>query len=99
MLAMALLPPPLLLLLDEPAGGLSPEEVDEMVGVLKSIRDRGTTVIVVDHVMSFLAAIVDRLVVLNEGQVLVGGLPNEVVSDTRVREIWLGHDEEQTHGS
>jgi branched-chain amino acid transport system ATP-binding protein len=99
MLAMALLPPPLLLLLDEPAGGLSPEEVAEMVGVLKAIRDRGTTVIVVDHVMSFLTEIVDRLVVLNEGQVLVGGLPSDVVRDTRVREIWLGHDEEQAHES
>jgi branched-chain amino acid transport system ATP-binding protein len=98
MLAMAMLPPPQLLLLDEPAGGLSPEEVEEMIGVLKAIRDRGTTVIVVDHVMSFLKEVVDRLVVLHEGQVLVAGLPGDVVADARVREIWLGANEGQPEG-
>jgi ABC-type branched-subunit amino acid transport system ATPase component len=91
MLAMAIVPPPKLLLLDEPAGGLSPKEVAETVTLLRLLRDRGTTIVLVDHVMSFLVEAVERMVVLHEGQVLCEGLPDAVMNDPRVRENWLGH--------
>jgi ABC-type branched-subunit amino acid transport system ATPase component len=90
MLAMAIVPAPKLLLLDEPAGGLSPREVDETVSLVRLLRDRGTTVVLVDHVMSFLVQVAERLVVLHEGRVLCEGLPDEVMRDRRVRETWLG---------
>jgi branched-chain amino acid transport system ATP-binding protein len=91
MLAMAVVPAPELLLLDEPAGGLSPKEVDETVALLRLLRDRGTTVVVVDHVMSFLVQVAERMVVLHDGHVLCEGQPDEVMRDERVRETWLGH--------
>ncbi len=91
MLAMAIVPQPRLLLLDEPAAGLSPKEIDETVGILRTIGDLGTTLIVVDHVMSFLREVADRMVVLHEGEVLAQGTPGEMMRDQRVRERWLGH--------
>jgi branched-chain amino acid transport system ATP-binding protein len=99
MLGMAMVPQPAVLLLDEPAGGLSPREVSEMVGVIQAIRDRGTPVIVVDHVMSFLKDVVDRMLVLNEGRVLMAGSAEEVVRDRRVRDMWLGDPEERAEAA
>lgn len=91
MLAMAVVPTPALLLLDEPAGGLSQAEVDETIDLLQLLRDRGTTIVVVDHVMSFLVRVADRMIVLHDGDVLCEGLPDTVMRDERVRETWLGH--------
>ena len=90
MLAMALVPEPELLLLDEPAGGLSPAEVEDMAGIVRGLRDRGITILLVDHVMSFITALADRMVVLHEGRVLAEGTANEIVHDKRVRDTWLG---------
>ena len=90
MLAMALVPEPELLLLDEPAGGLSPAEVEDMAGIVRSLKGRGITIILVDHVMSFITALADRMVVLHEGQVLAEGTANEIIHDKRVRDTWLG---------
>ena len=90
MLAMALVPEPELLLLDEPAGGLSPSEVDEMAALVLGLKGRGVSIVLVDHVMSFITSLADRMVVLHEGQVLAEGTAEEVVHDTRVRDTWLG---------
>ena len=94
MLAMAIVPEPELLLLDEPAGGLSPKEVEETVSLVRLLRGRGTTIVLVDHVMSFLVQVAERIVVLHDGQVLCEGLPEVVMRDSRVRETWLGHPAE-----
>ncbi len=90
MLAMALVPEPELLLLDEPAGGLSPAEVEDMAGIVRSLKGRGITIVLVDHVMSFITALADRMVVLHEGRVLAEGTAQEIIHDQRVRDTWLG---------
>lgn len=97
MLAMALVPEPELLLLDEPAGGLSPAEVDDMAGIVRELKGRGITIVLVDHVMSFITALADRMVVLHEGQVLAEGTAHEIVHDKRVRETWLGDPQTAEH--
>ncbi len=93
MLACATVRAPRLLLLDEPVGGLSPEESTEMVKVCRDVRERGGAVVVVDHVMSFLAAVADRVIILHEGANLSEGTPDQISRDPRVRTAWLGEDE------
>lgn len=93
MLAMALVPEPQILLLDEPAGGLSPAEVDEMAGLVRGLRERGVAILLVDHVMSFITQLADRMIVLHDGAVLAEGSAREIVCDARVRETWLGNPE------
>ncbi len=90
MLACALASRPRLLLLDEPAGGLSPEEVLETVEVCRSVRREGTAIVVVEHIMSFLSALADRVVILHEGKTLFEGSPAQVSHEPRVRAAWLG---------
>jgi ABC-type branched-subunit amino acid transport system ATPase component len=90
MLAMAVVPAPALLLLDEPAGGLSPEEVDEHAVLITRLRDLGMTIVLVDHVMTFLTQVADRLAFLHEGRILREGTPEAVAGDPLVRETWLG---------
>ena len=89
MLAMALVPEPELLLLDEPAGGLSPKEVQETVSLLRLLRGRGTTIVLVDHVMSFLVQVAERIVVLHHGQCSARDAEGGPMRDARVRGTWL----------
>lgn len=95
MLACALASHPRLLLLDEPAGGLSPEEVMETVELCRSVKREGTAIVVVEHIMSFLSALADRVVILHEGKTLFEGSPAQVSHEPRVRAAWLG----ETSGS
>jgi branched-chain amino acid transport system permease protein len=86
---LALASSPTLLLLDEPLAGMSPSERAETLQLLKSIgRDR--TLIVVDHDMDALFELVDRVTVLQEGRVLVEGTPEEIKSNAKVQEAYLG---------
>ncbi|MEI7902775.1 MAG: ATP-binding cassette domain-containing protein, partial [bacterium] len=93
MLACATVRAPRLLLLDEPVGGLSPEESAEMVKVCLGVREGGGAVVVVEHVMSFLAAVADRVIILHEGANLSEGTPDQISRDPRVRAAWLGETE------
>jgi branched-chain amino acid transport system ATP-binding protein len=90
MLAMALASSPSLLLLDEPAAGLNPEETDAMLGLCKGIREAGIAIIVVEHIMAFLVALAERMCVLHEGAVLCSGTPTEIAQNEQVRAAWLG---------
>jgi branched-chain amino acid transport system ATP-binding protein len=88
--ARALATEPRLLLLDEMLTGLTPTEAQTGVALIRAVRDRGITVIMVEHVMEVLLPLVDRAVVLNLGRVLTIGSPQEVVRNPDVIRAYLG---------
>jgi branched-chain amino acid transport system ATP-binding protein len=90
-LARALAAKPLLLLLDEPAGGLNHDEVAELATLIRAIRDRlGITVLLVEHHMGLVMGLSDQVVVLNFGRVIADGTPEEVRGNPAVTEAYLG---------
>ncbi|MGP2490587.1 branched-chain amino acid ABC transporter ATP-binding protein/permease [Mesorhizobium sp. PUT5] len=88
-IGLALATSPTLLLLDEPLAGMSPSERVETVALLKSIA-RGRTMIVIDHDMDSLFELVEKITVLQEGRVLVEGTPDEIRTNAKVQEAYLG---------
>ena len=88
--AIALASDPKLLLLDEPATGMNPSESDKMIDHIRNVRERGTTVIVVEHDMRVVRSVCDRLVCMNFGQKLCEGSPDFVTSHPEVCEAYLG---------
>jgi len=89
-LARALATGPKLLLLDEVLAGLNPQEVAEMLPVVRGIRDSGVTVLMIEHVMQAVMNLADTVFVLNEGRLIAQGTPAQVAGDAGVVEAYLG---------
>ncbi|HOA03900.1 MAG TPA: ABC transporter ATP-binding protein, partial [Dermatophilaceae bacterium] len=89
--AKALALKPRLLLLDEVMAGLRPGEIEPSLQLIRDLKARGMTIIVVEHVMKAILAVSDEVLVLNAGQRLMLGPPREVLSDPQVIEAYLGH--------
>jgi branched-chain amino acid transport system ATP-binding protein len=93
-IARALATKPTVLLLDEVLAGLTPTEVSEGVELIQRIRDHGTTVFIVDHIMKAIMSVSDRVFVLHHGQKIAEGSPADIASSELVREVYLGEEEE-----
>jgi len=89
-LARALAARPRLLLLDEVLSGLTPSEINDAIALVRSIRERGTTIVFVEHVMRAVMALADRVVVLDHGVVIGEGLPDDVMRQEGVASAFLG---------
>ena len=89
-MARALATQPSLLLLDEVAAGLRPNEIQDMIALVRSIAAGGVSVLIIEHVLEAVMRLSARIVVLNHGEVIAQGRPEELVNDARVIDAYLG---------
>ena len=90
-LARALAIEPRLLLLDEVLAGLNPSEIRDMLPVIRNIRDRGITIVMIEHVMQAVMSLAEQVFVLSEGRIIAEGSPQAIAEHPRVVEAYLGH--------
>jgi len=89
-IARALATRPELLLLDESFAGLNPSELDESINIIRKIRERGITIMIIEHHMKVIMSLSDRIVVLNYGEKIAEGTPQEIRNNPSVVEAYLG---------
>ena len=76
--------------MDELTTGLNPNESDEAILLIKKIRERGTTIMLIEHVMRVITGVSDRIIVLDHGEKIAEGTPLDVLNDQRVIDSYLG---------
>jgi len=91
-IAIALAASPRLLLLDEPAAGLNPDEGQRLIALIRQIRERGTTVLLVEHHMRVVMGVCDRLIVIDHGEKIAEGPPVAVANAPEVIRVYLGRE-------
>jgi lipopolysaccharide export system ATP-binding protein len=91
-IARALVTDPSIVMLDEPFSGVDPKKVSDIKGMIATMRDRGIGILLTDHSVRETLSITDRAYIIDEGVILMHGLPEEVVADETVRARYLGDD-------
>ncbi|WP_313128188.1 ABC transporter ATP-binding protein [Anaerocolumna sp.] len=87
-----------LILLDEPAAGMNPQESDELLQFIRSLKQQGYTIIMIEHDMSVVMNISDRIYVIDHGKPIASGLPAEIANNERVIEAYLGRGRKNAEG-
>jgi branched-chain amino acid transport system ATP-binding protein len=90
MLGTALATNPKVLLLDEPFGGLNPQEIEHVMRLIRGVRDDGMAVVVIEHVMRALTSLADRVLVMHHGAELFAGTPEQMLANEQVIDVYLG---------
>jgi len=90
MIASAIASEPKLLLMDEPVGGLNPEEIGKIVGIVAGLRESGITIILIEHVMRFLVQLSTRVMIMHHGEKIYEGSATGMVQDRTVVGVYLG---------
>jgi branched-chain amino acid transport system ATP-binding protein len=89
-IAIALAAKPLLLLLDEPASGMNPNETEKVMGLIRSMKERNIGILLIEHDMNLVMGISERVIVLNQGEIICEGDPRFVCTDKEVIKAYLG---------
>ena len=93
-IARALATQPRLVILDEPAGGMNEQETTSLISLIRKVRDQGITVLLIEHDMSLVMRVCEKIVVLEYGSKIAEGTPQEIKSDQEVVRAYLGAEQE-----